>query len=542
MKTIHTIIIATIATISFSCNNDLDENVYSSVTSSTYHYSIKDLAAIVAAPYSYLRNFPGHVGYFGAQECSGDAIVMPANASGWDDGGIYKRMHLHTWTSEQSHIRNMWDFMYQGVLLCNDAISKVEGETVPTESEASKNSALAELRATRAFYYWLLCDNFGDVPLVTSPKDTDLPEKSKRTDIYDFIVSELQAAIPDLSSDQGGVLYGRMNKWAAKALLANVYLNAEIYTGTAQWKECLEQCNDIINSGMFALEDNYKNCFKATGVEDSKEIIFAIPFDPIYGTGNYMHQYSWHGQFKKEFLIKSTPWGCGSAMGVTQFINTYDPDDQRLTDTWIIGPQYEADGATPLLGTYDKQGQPLNFTKEIPDGLYTSESEGYRMKKFEVAEGSNENSSTDIPVFRYAEILLMKAECLLRTGLPRAGELVTQVRARNFKSNPSKAIVSDEQLKANSAYQYGYVENYKIVDKGNTSPILFGRLLDEYGWEFAWEMHRRRDMIRFGVYTQKSWLSHTPKGDYRTVFPIPETVLTSNPNLKQNPNYDNSTD
>jgi hypothetical protein len=250
--------------------------------------------------------------------------------------------------------------------------------------------------------------------------------------------------------------------------------------------------------------------------------------------------FSWHGQFKKEFLLTDTPWGCGSAMGVTQFIDTYDPDDQRLTDTWIMGPQYESDGVTPLLGTYDKMGQPLNFTKDLPNGLYTSESEGYRMKKYEVVKGCTNNSTTDIPVFRYAEILLMKAECLLRTGISGAGELVTQVRQRDFKSNPSKAIVTDDELKQNSCYQYGYVDNYKIVDKGNTDPIQFGRLLDEYGWEFAWEMHRRRDMIRFGIYTKKSWLSHIPKGDYRTVFPIPETVLTSNPKLEQNPNYVNN--
>lgn len=79
--------------------------------------------------------------------------------------------------------------------------------------------------------------------------------------------------------------------------------------------------------------------------------------------------------------------------------------------------------------------------------------------------------------------------------------------------------------------------DYKIVDRGNTDPIQFGRMYDELGWEFAWEMHRRRDAIRFGIYTTKSWLSHKPEGDYRSVFPIPETVLTSNPNLEQNPNY-----
>ena len=111
------------------------------------------------------------------------------------------------------------------------------------------------------------------------------------------------------------------------------------------------------------------------------------------------------------------------------------------------------------------------------------------------------------------------------------------MRQRAFKENPELAAVTDAELAGNSCYEYGYVEDYKIVDKGDTSPVEFGRLYDELGWEFAWEMHRRRDAIRFGVYTTKSWLSHKPQGDYRSVFPIPESVLTSNPKLEQNPNY-----
>ena len=169
------------------------------------------------------------------------------------------------------------------------------------------------------------------------------------------------------------------------------------------------------------------------------------------------------------------------------------------------------------------------------EGLFGTGDEG--LLDVEVAENSYSSSNTGIPVFRYAEIMMMKAECLLRTGKSGAGTLVTQVRQRAFKDNPELATVTDSQLAGNTCYQYGYVEDYKIVDRGNTDPIQFGRMYDELGWEFAWEMHRRRDAIRFGIYTTKSWLSHKPEGDYRSVFPIPETVLTSNPNLEQNPNY-----
>src|SRR5690606_30102893 len=108
---------------------------------------------------------------------------------------------------------------------------------------------------------------------------------------------------------------------------------------------------------------------------------------------------------------------------------------------------------------------------------------------------------------------------LLKTNRANeAATLVTEVRERAFKEHPSSATVTGGELQENSDYRYGYVEEYEIVDAGDTEPITYGRFLDELGWEFAWEAHRRRDLIRFGVFTKKSWLSHKPKGDYRAVF------------------------
>lgn len=518
-----------------SCSNDLDEKVYSKVTDQTYNYTAEDFAPSVSSVYSYLRSSTDHWGYFSAQEVTADAIVMPPNASGWDDGGVYRRMHYQTWNSEQDHVKNIWSMFYQGALLCNKVIDQIETGVLPASSDAEKTAGLAELRAMRAYYYWQICDNFGDAPLVTTT-DMDLPAKNSRKEIFDFAVKELQEAIPSLSEEQGGSYYGRMTKWAAKAVLANIYLNAKVYVNEEHWDDCIQQCDDIINSNRFALSDNYKDPFRTTGVESSKEVIFTIPFDENLAGGNSIFMFSWHGELKKKYETEATPWGCGSAMGVAQFIDTYAAEDSRLADTWLMGEQLAADGST-LYGTYDKMGEPLVYTKDLPDGNYTSEMEGYRMNKFEVAKGSQASSGTDVPLFRYAEILMMKAECLLRSGKAGAGALVTEVRKRAFKENPELATVTDAQLRENTSYQYGTVENYQIVDKGNTDPVEFGRMYDELGWEFAWEMHRRRDAIRFGVYTKKSWLSHKPQGDYRVVFPIPEKVLTSNPNLVQNPNY-----
>ena len=523
------------------CDNDLNEKVFSSITQQSYTYTEADFNKIINAPnnYAHFNRIRPQDSWWTLQEITADAIVMPPNASGWDDGGRYRTLHYHLWNAQHDCVVTTWTNDWRAILLANNALDMVETDLVPAPSPAAKESAIAELRAVRAYLYWDLCDNFGDVPLVTA-FSSDLPEKSSRKEIYDFVVSELTDVIPMLSEVHGGTqYYGRFNKWAAKALLANVYLNAEVYTGQARWNECIAQCDDIINSGKSSLAENYNASFRAKGVENVTEVLYTIPFDPIYG-GHFdrltFYLASWHGELKKRFEMETTPWGSGTIMGVTQFIDTYDLNDTRLEDTWLMGPQFAADGS-PIMGIYDRIGEQLNFRKEIPDGHYTLEDEGYRMFKYEVEKGASFNLDTDYPIFRYAQVLMMKAECLLRLGQPGAGALVTQVRQRNFKDNPAMATVTDEQLKDNSCYKYGHVENYVIVDPGNTDPIQFGRMYDELGWEFAWEGFRRRDMIRFGHYTKKSWLSKLPQGNYRTVFPIPQSALNANPKLVQNPNY-----
>lgn len=517
-----------------SCNKDLNEKLYTDVAASSYNYT--DAYAATGVAYLNMRDLLSHTNYLMMQETSSDELVQPANASGWDDGGIYKQMHFHTWTSLTPQVGNLWNSLYAGVINTNRVISQLRADKIPTPKGVTKASLVGEMRAARAFYYWLICDNYGDAPLDSS-MSTELVPATPRKDLYHFIVSELTEAIPDLSEENNTLMYGRFNKWAAKALLANVYLNAQVYAGEDKWADCITQCNDIIGSGKYAPEGNFSDIFKADN-EHSVETIFAIPFDQNKGQGNFIEMYSWHAALKSKVNMLATPWGSGSAMAISQHIDTYDPDDERLKDNWLSGPQFALDGTTPLLGSYDQAGKALVFTKDLPNGSYTGEAEGYRMNKFRVAVGAMSNLNNDFPFFRFAGILLMKAECLLRTNDPdQAAAIVSQLRARYFKATPAKATVTGADLQQNSKYKYGYVENYVITDPGNTDPVAYGRMLDELGWEFSWEGHRRRDMIRFGIYTKKSWLSHKPNGDYRIVFPIPQTTINSNPNLQQNPNY-----
>lgn len=537
----------TVCALVLSACTDLTEQVYSSLTSSSYKYSQDDARKVIGACYTPMRSYIGH-GQLWAMDCTtSDEIVMPPNSTGWDDGGIYRRMHYHKWNSEQSHIAAAWNTTWQGIGLCNNLLAQLNNNDLNLESDAN-NAAIAEVRAIRAYYYSIIVDNWGDAPLVTQPTQ-ELPSNSKRTDIYNFVVKELLEAIPNLSEDVGGAEYGLFNKWAATTLLAKMYLNAGVYTGTPDWQAALDACNTVINSKKFELSANYKDNF----VDDdafaasNKEIILNIPFDSNLGSYQ-MYYFSWGAPLKDAFNTKDSPWGAGSAMGVPQFIETYDKDDSRLDDTWVHGTQYEYGTTNPIKCIYDtKDGAypDLCYVNDIQSGNFTLEWEGYRMKKFEVKPGTSA-MGTDFPVFRYSEILLMKAECLLRLGQPGAGALVSQVRERAFKSNPAKATVTDEQLKENSCYNYYYyADDYAFSKPANRKygshdkdKVEFGRLYDEYGWEFAWELGTRTRMIRFGTYTTRDWLSHEALGDYTALFPIPFSAITANPNLVQNPDYE----
>jgi hypothetical protein len=145
--------------------------------------------------------------------------------------------------------------------------------------------------------------------------------------------------------------------------------------------------------------------------------------------------------------------------------------------------------------------------------------------------------SNDWPLFRYADILMMKAESLLRLGsADAAAAIVTQVRQRAFKLNPAKAVVTGAQLSGGSTYDYGLRNHLTSTFEGGAD-IKYGRFLDELAWEFNQEARRRTDMIRFNAFTKKSWLSHAPNGDYRKLYPIPKTEMDKNANLKPNPGY-----
>ena len=523
--------------ISTSCTDLLDDS-YGNVVGTQYSPETDaDISYLVNAAYVPWREtlllWNGVVR--GQQNC-GDQDVTPARPNGWVDGGIYKRWHQHTWTVEDDSAWAPWWRTYNGVTTCNRLLSQIEDGTIAVEGEA-KTKLISELKVLRASYYYILVDFYGNIPIVTDYRDVELPQQSTRAEVFNFIVKEINDNIGNLSETPRGYFYGRFNKWAAYTLLAKMYLNAEVWTGTAHWDDCIDACNKVItyaeSTKNYALENNQKDVF-VTKNENSLEIIYGIPEDEIYVTdwnAFDFHLNSLASESQKTYNFKNTPWG--GVCAIPQFIESFDPDDIRLKENYIQGQQYAFSGDS-LFRSDNKK--PMAYVNSVPSIDKSTMYDGYRWGKFEYAIGALNRLSNDWPLFRYADVLMMKAESLMRSGKAGAGALVTKVRERAFKLNPSKAAVTDAELVAGSVYDYGRRDTYETTHEGGAD-IKYGRFLDELGWEFCQEGRRRQDMIRFGVFTTKSWFSHNPSSSNRTLYPIPNKALLTNSNLTQNPGY-----
>lgn len=505
-----------------SCT-DLSEEVFSEVTESNFVASQSDIVAVMASAYTPMRYVMDWQGLFDVQEEPADAIVTPTRPNGWDDGGTYKRMHFHEWTKTEWQPRNTWITCFNGINAANRVLLQMQDGKFPVSSD-QKAAVLAEMRAVRALYYSILVDTHGNVPIISSYSD-ELPVQNTRVEVYNFIVKELNEVIPQLPANVDKSTYGRMTQWAAYHVLARVYLNAEVYSGTAQWQKCIDACDKIISSGLFKKSDSYKAIFSATN-ESNPEMVFAIPYDQIYASNFNAHMKMLLPDHRKVFGMEAQPWG-GSSCN-PQFIDTYNPKDNRLKDTWLQGNQLNADDGSVV----------FTLVKEMPSIYLCKFTEGFRCGKYQIARGAKGSLNNDFPFLRYTDVLMMKAESLLRLGNANtAAQLVTEVRTRSF-ANAADALVTGADLQQNSAFKYGTLKTDGTIDKaGDQSVVKFGRFLDELGWEFACEARRRTDLIRFGVYQTKSWYNHVPKGNYTTLFPIGLEELNTNKNLKQNPGY-----
>ncbi len=546
-----------------SCTN-LDEELFSEVTPDDYFKTEEQFVTALASAYTRLGPWATGDAY-SLQEVSSDEMVVPTRGADWDDGGAWRRLSLHAWSYVESNLNGAWNFGFQGVTICNQLIYQFDQLVESGDIDQSTADAfIAELVVLRGFYYWFLLDTFGNIPYVTDFASTNSsPSTVAREVVYANLIQELEAGVPKLSKAKDGTTYGRMNYWAGKHLLAILYLNAEVYSGTPAWQQAADAANEIITDGGYNLESDYFVNFNVES-QGSSEFIFAIPYDQVFFTGFNMNMRTLHYGSQNTYNLTAQPWN--GYCTLEEFYNSYEDIDLRkgqpgtiegpskIRGNFIAGYQYMADGKTPvtdanweqpnpdrdppLLG--DPDGEWVNFgnigsiqpqVNELGPQSYRQS--GVRIGKWEFELGGTDNMSNDRAIFRYGHVLLIRAEALWRMnpGDAEALSLVNEIRGRSL---------------ATALGSLDGVPSFLVSEGGAAIPG--GELLNELGREMFAESFRRTDLIRWGYFTEvDKWAPpFNNPGDiikageafaYTTIFPIPRVQLEAGSNLVQNPGY-----
>jgi hypothetical protein len=501
------LLLAAPALASLSACTDLTEAPSSSITPENFYRNADEVMGGLASVYSQMRiSFPGYTdgGYWTVSEVASDVMIVPTRGQDWADGGRWLDIDRHSWTPNSpaglNDINNVWVPSFVGVARANVLLTALENVTVPNEAIIA-----AEVRTLRAFYYYMLLDMFGGVPIVTEP---GIAARARNTnvEVFNFIESELIAARADLPLSWPAASHGRMTKGAADAILASLYLNAQVFTGTvtaaglqpgtARWQDAITVADRILNSGAYTLATDWRANFRADN-HLSPENILVVKFlnQPDLGL-RFINASLHYNQFTPG------PWNGFSILA--DAYNQFDANDQRR-QAFLVGPQVNVETGLPI---NDRAGVPLSFTVTINDATAAAENEGARFLKWPVDPAhSQPDNGNDFAWFRLAEILLIKAEAQFELG-NTAGALliINQLRQRVFEPDEPVGTVTRDVI------------------------------LQERLFELAAEGKRRQDLIRHGKFDD-AWTFKAASAPYRILMPIPQTQLDANPLLVQNPGY-----
>lgn len=451
----------------------------------------------------YLRNF------WEAEELPTDEAVI-----GWNDYDL-QAYHTISWTANGYFDQLMYERIFFETAACNEFLRETESLSGPAFSAMDlANIAVyrGEARFLRAFAYWTAIDLFGDVPFTTEkdPVGAFFPQQISRANLFNYVDSEL-IAIQTILPAPGQNQVGRADKGADWALLARLYLNADVYTGTPMYTQCISACNSIINSGAYQLATNYAQLFE-TDNEATHEIIF-----PLRANGVSSQSYG-----NTTFLVHAE---LGGNMNPTQFGLTAGSGWAGLRVTAAFVSLFtDPSGNTDHRAMFFTNGQ----TESISDiGNF---GDGYAISKWKNVSSTGQHGSdptgefvdTDFPLFRLGEIYLDYAESVLRSGTG---------------GDPGTALQYMNDLRERA---YGDSSG-NITSADLTLPYI----LDERGRELYWEAVRRTDLIRFSEFTPGTYLwpfkggvpAGTAVDSHYNLYPISATDREINPNLKQNSGY-----
>lgn len=507
-----------------SCEKDLDRFPKSEITSNNVYNDFANYKGVLAKAYAGLA-ISGQDGgdgradvggidagtsnylrqYFQMQELPTDEAIMA-----WNDGNL-PDIHNMTWGANNEFIRAIYyRIMYQ-VGVANELIRETSDDKLSSRNITGSNAEEARLyrneaRFLRALSYWHAIDLFGNVPFVTENDKigSTLPKQISRADLFKYLESELKE-LETLLKDPRTNEYGRADKGAVWMLLAKLYLNAEVYTGTAKYAEARTYAEKVIGAG-YSLKSNYASLFLADNHLNNPEVIFSVNFDGL-------KTQTWGGT---TFIIHA---GVGGSMDANNFGINGGWSGLRSTKN-LVNLFPSTDGSQDARGRFHSAGQDLEINN------FSTFTEGYPFIKFKNVTstgvaGSDTSGNfvdTDFPMFRLADAYLIYAEAVLRGGGGSTATALGYINSLRTRANASTISASN---------------------------LTLDFILDERARELAWEAHRRTDLIRFGKFTSATYLwpfkggAKNGKGveDYRTLYPIPSSDLIANPNLKQNIGY-----
>lgn len=548
MKKISFFTICLLSTITFtSCEDMLQEEAFGKPTAEEMLTTEDNVAKVVGQAYSEVKWLHDHWGYWGINTLSSDECVNPVRNPGtdWSDNGYWQGFNDQSWTSNDESFEFTWQYSNTGAVLCNKILEQLQSAKDNMSEELYKRFT-SELKVLRCYYYYTLFDAFGRIPYLEDYASENVPQ-SEACVVWNKLVTTLEYEaenLPDANVPSKSANYGRCTRGMAYTLLARLYLNAESFgvtpenCGIADIKSnidfqtrCVAACDSVINSGVYTIEPDFFTNFKVNN-ENSNENIFVIVEDgnasfdyrDVAGkmanklritmlTLNYAHQKAWN--------LVEKPWNGFCAP--ESFLKKYDAADHRGpcdenagTDGcdgwgWFLGPIKDSDGKTIVLT--DKGNIPAVIVKNVSSLDNATHCDGARLLKYEVAKGGvNKYCDNDFVLLRYADVLYMKAEALLRGATN--GDLDKLLADPEFQLIRTRAGVAPY------------------------SSLTLDELLDERGREFAWEMVRRRDLIRYDRFSQGEWDFKPKRDKYMDWFPIPRKMIETSGGLwTQNPGY-----
>ena len=537
-----------------SCTK-LDENIYNQLLTENFYNNKNEVVSAVLRPYTHANAWTtpsGQPSWWRFNELSADQLAWPTKGRHGEDGGRWKRMHYHTWTNDEGDLNRAWQLMWWGMGLCTDPIENLDKRDIASMgiTQTEKDAYIAELKLFRAYHYLKIMDLWGNVPIVTKIGEPARPETMSRVEVFNFIEKEIKDNI-DKAPKHSVNMLGRMSQAGGYAMLVELYLNAQVWTGTARWDDCIAAANKLISNdaggqnGAMALDPNIQDAFKPDN-DKSKEAIFSIAYE--FQAANF--EPSWASEFyhfSQRDIYGGSRNGNDGIVLIPGVYTTYEDVDLRKRGWLLEGPQMRFDDPTkPVLGGSGNEygGQPLFFVDNIrknkvaitngtsPELLPSNMSEGeensgVRFNKYKLGNqvagpGGNpapnpKYNSTDWNVYRLTWIYFAKAEALMRKNNGVANAEAVQ-------------LINDSKRRAFSTADWA-------TRAYTPATLTLNELLAERGREFIFEGFRRQDLIRFDRFTTASWWDHQPSAKTRELYPIPFQQLALNPNLKQNNGY-----